>query len=81
MIQELQRGILTFVEDYTRAFAQYPWMLRICGEDAYHVCRFIVSQPEYFRNLFGEYPVNRAVGTSSYEMETLAELMEREYRD
>lgn len=81
MIQELQRGILTFVEDYTRAFAQYPWMLRICGEDAYHVCRFIVSQPAYFRNLFGEYPVNRAVGTSSYEMETLAELMEREYRD
>lgn len=81
MIRELQRGILTFVEDYTRAFAPYPWMLRISGEDAYHVCRFIVSQPEYFRNLFGEYPVNRAVGTSSYEMETLAELMEREYRD
>ena len=81
MIREMQRGILTFVEDYTRAFAQYPWMLRICGEDAYHVCRFIISRPEYFKNLFGEYPVNRAVGTSSHEMETLAELMEREYQD
>lgn len=81
MIQELQRGILTFVEDYTRAFAQFPWMLRICGEDAYRVCRFIISRPEYFRHLFGEYPVNRAVGTSSYQMETLAELMDREYQD
>lgn len=81
MIQELQRGILTFVEDYTRAFAQFPWMLRICGEDAYRVCRFIISRPEYFRHLFGEYPVNRAVGTSSYQMETLAELMDREYQN
>ena len=81
MIREMQRGILTFAEDYTRAFAKYPWMLRISGEDAYHVCRFIISRPEYFRNLFGKYPVNRAVGTSSHEMETLAELMDREYQN
>lgn len=81
MIQEMQRGILTFVDDYTRAFAQYPQLYRISGEDAYHVCRFIISRPDYFRNLFAEYPVNRAVGTSSYEMETLAQLMEREYQE
>ncbi len=81
MIQEIQRGILTFVDDYTRAFAQYPQLYRISGEDAYHVCRFIISRPDYFRNLFAEYPVNRAVGTSSYEMETLAQLMEREYQE
>lgn len=81
MIQEMQRGILTFVDDYTRAFAQYPQLYCISGEDAYHVCRFIISRPDYFRNLFAEYPVNRAVGTSSYEMETLAQLMEREYQE
>lgn len=81
MIQEMQRGILTFVDDYTRAFSQYPQLYRISGEDAYHVCRFIISRPDYFRNLFAEYPVNRAVGTSSYEMETLAQLMEREYQE
>lgn len=81
MIQEMQRGILTFVDDYTRAFAQYPQLYRISGEDAYHVCRFIISRPDYFRNLFAEYPVNRAVGTSSYEMETLTQLMEREYQE
>ena len=81
MIRELQRGILTFVEDYTRTFARYPQLYRISGEDAYHVCRFIISQPDYFRNLFANYPVNRAVGTSSYEMETLSQLMEREYQE
>lgn len=81
MIRELQRGILEFTEDYLRAFEKYPQMYRISGEDAYHVCRFIISRPEYFRRLFDEYPVNRAVGTSSYEMETLAQLMEREYQE
>lgn len=81
MIRELQRGILTFAEDYTRTFARYPQLYRISGEDAYHVCRFIISQPDYFRNLFADYPVNRAVGTSSYEMETLSQLMEREYQE
>ena len=40
-----------------------PAMLHISGEDAYHVCRFIISRPDYFRNLFADYPVNRAVGT------------------
>ena len=81
MIRELQRGILTFAEDYTRTFARYPQLYRISGEDAYHVCRFIISQPDYFRNLFADYPVNRAVGTSSCEMETLSQLMEREYQE
>lgn len=81
MIQELQRGILQFVDDYTSAFQNYPYLYRISGEDAYHVCRFIISRPDYFRNLFGDYPVNRAVGTSSYEMETLEQLMDREYQN
>ncbi len=80
MIRELQRGILEFTDDYCRAFRDYPAMLHISGEDAYHVCRFIISRPDYFRNLFADYPVNRAVGTSSHEMETLSQLMEREYQ-
>ena len=79
-IRELQRGVLQFIETYTQAFKKYPYMYRICGEDAYHVCRFIISKPKYFQNLFGDYPVNRTVGTSSYTMETLQDLFEKEYK-
>ena len=79
-IRQMQKGILTFISDYKEAFKQYPYMLRVSGEDAYHVCRFIISQPEYFRRFFKDYPVNRAVGTFSHKMETLSTLMNREYQ-
>lgn len=79
-IRQMQTGILTFISDYKEAFKQYPYMLRVSGEDAYHVCRFIISQPDYFRRFFKDYPVNRAVGTFSHKMETLSTLMDREYQ-
>ncbi|MGN0115321.1 MAG: HAD family hydrolase [Acutalibacteraceae bacterium] len=79
-IRDIQSGIKDFVCDYTTAFAKYPYMMNICGADAYEVCRFVISQADYFINLFGDYPVNRAVGTSGYETETLKTLIEREYK-
>lgn len=79
-IRALQQGVLQFIEAYTQAFKKYPYMYRICGEDAYHVCRFIISRPKYFRNLFSDYPVNRTVGTSSHTMETLQDLFDKEFK-
>ena len=34
-IREIQRGILDFAEQYCEHFAQFPYMLRISGRDAY----------------------------------------------
>lgn len=79
-IRALQQGVLQFIEAYTQAFKKYPYMYRICGEDAYHVCRFIISRPKYFRNLFSDCPVNRTVGTSSHTMETLQDLFDKEFK-
>lgn len=79
MINEIQSGITDFVSDYTRLFAGYSYMMNIPGSDAYAVCRHIISCPEYFKNLFADYPVNRAVGTASFEMGTLSQLIENEF--
>lgn len=79
MILEIQQGIHDFVDDYTRAFEKYPFMFNISGSDAYAVCRQVISCPEYFKNLFADYPVNRAVGMASYEMGTLGDLIENEF--
>lgn len=79
MIADIQKGITDFVHDYTSAFEKYPYMMNIPGSDAYAVCRHIISCPDYFKNLFADYPVNRAVGTASYEMGSLSELIENEF--
>lgn len=79
MINDIQKGVKDFVSDYTRSFADYPYMMNIPGSDAYAVCRHIISCPEYFKNLFADYPVNRAVGTASFEMGTLSQLIENEF--
>lgn len=79
MIEQIQQGIKDFVNDYTTAFKDYPFMCNISGSDAYAVCRQVISCPEYFKNLFADYPVNRAVGSASYEMGTLGNLIENEF--
>ncbi|MGN0564294.1 MAG: HAD family hydrolase [Candidatus Heritagella sp.] len=79
-MKEIQSGIRDFAADYTEAFSSFPAMLNICGADAYEVCRFVISQVDYFKNLFGDYPVNRAVGTSGHRTEPLRALIEREYQ-
>ena len=79
MIEQIQQGIKDFVSDYTTAFKEYPFMCNISGSDAYAVCRQVISCPEYFKNLFADYPVNRAVGSASYEMGTLGKLIENEF--
>lgn len=79
MIRSIQRGVHDFVDDYTKAFEKYPFMMDICGSDAYEVCRKVISCPEYFERLFSKYPVNRAVGSASFEMGTLGELIENEF--
>ena len=79
MIEQIQQGIKDFVNDYTTAFRDYPFMCNISGCDAYAVCRQVISCPEYFKNLFADYPVNRAVGSASYEMGTLGKLIENEF--
>lgn len=79
MIEQIQQGIKGFVNDYTTAFKDYPFMCNISGSDAYAVCRQVISCPEYFKNLFADYPVNRAVGSASYEMGTLGKLIENEF--
>lgn len=79
MIERIQHGIRDFASDYLTAFRSYPCMKNISGSDAYEVCRFVISRIDYFKNLFGTYPVNRAVGSSGYETGTLGELIEREY--
>lgn len=79
MIKEIQQGVHDFVDDYTKAFEKYPFMCNICGSDAYAVCRQVISCPEYFQRLFANYPVNRAVGSASFEMGTLGKLIENEF--
>ncbi|MGN0460903.1 MAG: HAD family hydrolase [Ruminococcus sp.] len=79
MIEEIQQGIRDFVKDYTTAFKDYPFMCNISGSDAYAVCRQVISCPDYFKNLFADYPVNRAVGSASYEMGTLGDLINNEF--
>lgn len=79
MIEQIQQGAKDFVRDYTEHFKNYPYMNNIPGCDAYAVCRMVISQPDYFKNLFGDYPVNRAVGSASYEMGTLKTLIENEF--
>lgn len=79
MIEQIQQGAKDFVNDYTNAFKDYPFMCNISGSDAYAVCRQVISCPEYFKNLFADYPVNRAVGSASYEMGTLGSLIENEF--
>lgn len=79
MIKEIQSGVLDFVNDYTEHFKDYPFMMNICGSDAYAVCRQVISCPKYFERLFADYPVNRAVGSASFEMGTLSELIENEF--
>lgn len=79
MIKEIQQGVHDFTDDYIRAFEKYPCMLNICGSDAYAVCRQVISCPEYFEKLFADYPVNRAVGSASFEMGTLGKLIENEF--
>ena len=79
MINEIQDGIHDFVNDYTKHFAKYPCMMNICGSDAYAVCRQVISCPEYFSNLFADYPVNRAVGSASFETGSLGKLIENEF--
>ena len=79
MIKEIQNGIHDFVDDYTTHFAKYPCMMNICGSDAYAVCRQVISCPEYFSNLFYDYPVNRAVGSASFETGSLGKLIENEF--
>ncbi len=78
-IKDIQQGILDFIADYTKAFAKYPYLCNISGADAYEACRFVIARIRYFKRLFGDYPVNRAVGSNGYAMETLKDLIEREY--
>lgn len=79
MMREIQSGIKDFVSDYTGHFKDYPYLMNICGSDAYAVCRQVISQPKYFYNLFADYPVNRAVGSASFEFGTLSALIENEF--
>ncbi len=79
MIKEIQQGIKDFVGDYTTHFKDYPYMMNICGSDAYAVCRQVIACPEYFKNLFADYPVNRAVGSASFETGSLGVLIENEF--
>lgn len=79
MIEEIQQGIHEFVDDYTKAFEKYPFMCDISGSDAYAVCRQVISCPEYFKNLFADYSVNRAVGSASFETGSLGALIENEF--
>lgn len=79
MIKDIQRGAEEFVNDYTAAFKDYPYMINIPGCDAYAVCKQVISHHEYFKNLFADYPVNRAVGSASFEFGTLDKLIENEF--
>jgi len=79
MMREIEQGAMDFVRDYTSAFMDYPCMMNIPGSDVYAACLHVISRPDTFRNLFGEYPVQRAVGHASPEMMTLTQLMDREF--
>ena len=79
MMRQIEDGAMDFARDYTAAFKDYPYMLNIPGSDVYAACLHVISRPGYFRNLFADYPVQRAVGHASPEMMTLTQLMDREF--
>lgn len=81
MMRKIEDGAMDFVHQYTSAFKNYPYMTNIPGCDVYEVCRHVISRPEYFRNMFGDYPVQRAVGHSRVEMMTISQLMDREFKN
>lgn len=52
-IGELRRGVLAFVEEYSRRFALFPELLRISGADAYAPFRLAAETGEpYWKQVF-----------------------------
>lgn len=62
IINEVQRGMLDFVEKYTETFKEYDYMFRVSGLDAYQPVKHIFTDLTYIRKFFGHYSYNRLLG-------------------
>ncbi len=55
-IEQIQKGILDFVENYKDAFFKYPYMFRISGRDAYAPMLLAAGRQEkYLRAIAGKF--------------------------
>ncbi|MDE7361548.1 MAG: HAD-IA family hydrolase [Oscillospiraceae bacterium] len=63
-VRQIHAGALDFVSDYTKHFADYPYMLDISGSDAYAPFGAAVKAGgKYFRAVLGECSFGVGVGT------------------
>lgn len=53
-IQEIQKGILAFVEEYVMHFKKFPWMMNISGRDAYAPMLLAASHGERYLKMIEE---------------------------
>lgn len=53
-IQEIQEGIIAFVEEYMKHFKKYPYMLNISGRDAYAPMLLAASHGEKYLKVIEE---------------------------
>lgn len=61
-IAKIHQGICDFAELYRRAFADYPYMNRISGYDAYMPIRHIFKDYSFIKRFFGNYEFQDTVG-------------------
>ena len=61
-IAKIHQGICDFAELYRRAFADYSYMNRISGYDAYMPIRHIFKDYSFIKRFFGNYEFQDTVG-------------------
>lgn len=68
-IDNIQKGIESFVNIYYDKFGETDYMLNISGNDAYSPIMHILENKEYLKILLGDYVFNRDVGSNATKSE------------
>lgn len=79
VVKEIQAGILDFAQIYAKTFANYQFMYRISGYDAYLPFRMIIRDLQFIKSHFGKVSFARGVGANLnlQRTETLEEILHK----
>lgn len=76
-IQNIHRGILDFIKEYTCRFEKYPFLYNISGYDAYLPFRLLKRDIPFFKEFLSSFPVETDTAGSMHEITTLKDFIEK----
>jgi predicted HAD superfamily hydrolase len=76
-IEEIQEGIIKFIEIWLQNFKEYSYMMKISGHDAYQPFAQKLNDYSYFKNCFPDFSISMKVlsNVKAQRLETVKEII------